>query len=98
MPIRWAVSAIMSGFSFMKSSSICLIEEKFCDQQPNADATRRRNETRQHERMVQKVFPDSCCAGTIKLHRGDECAIIRDEKIAVHGGEHANERGCRNAQ
>ena len=36
--------------------------------------------------------------GAVELHRGDERAVVRDEEVAVHRREHADEKRRRNAE
>ena len=48
--------------------------------------------------MVEQVFADARRAGAVELHRGDECAVVGDEEVAVHRREHADEQRGRDAE
>ena len=48
--------------------------------------------------MVQEVFADDGRSGPVEVHRGDIGRVVRDEEVAVHAREDAQEDGTGDAQ
>ena len=59
---------------------------------PTATAIRRADEAGDEKGMVNYVFADPRGAGAVEVNCGDDCAIVRDEEVAVHRGEHADQQ------
>ena len=42
-----------------------------------------RYQTGHHERMIQHIFADFCCPGTVEINRSHHGRIIRNKEISV---------------
>ncbi len=62
------------------------------DQETDGDRERSADEAGDKEGMVDYVLADPRRAGAVEVNRGNDCAIGRDEEVAVHRGKHADQQ------
>ena len=48
--------------------------------------------------MVEQVFANDGGTGAVEIHCRDVAGIVRDEEVAIDGGQHAKQYGAGNAK
>ena len=70
------------------------VGDEISDDRGDADA----EDARHHETVVEQVFADDRRSGPVEIDRGDVGGIVRDEEIAVHAREDAQQHGTGDAE